>query len=378
MTDEWLDFIVSCRSGKVHNYDIVEGPMADDTIFNYVQSFIDGKITRDAFWSLAKFKYPTHQISFHTISAQIMTYSAVRNYDACFAERANLDHLKWSAVNVIGMQSQWSYELRGDTLITFELDQNNVLPDTGTIYTSKSANGIYGTWTSLPDVYVRSTNTIIHYDLSYWASLYQITISKDSLEMVLYDPLLESSIDYSKSMLREQIYNRIIYGKGMVLMSRVFVNETADSLSKFNKKISSEKNFSSKPSISGDSITYNNTLYVVEVKKAQELHSGAYDMAIDISANGTTCKGKGFIDYYPGNDLCKDENKDNFDIIPYLDVDSNLVYLAEPYFEADPDFQDCLEKIMPLKEDDKPSKVRSAAATYKTRHLNFFRKNVGN
>lgn len=65
-------------------------------------------------------------------------------------------------------------------------------------------------------------------------------------------------------------------------------------------------------------------------------------------------------------------------VIPYLDVDSNLVYLAEPYFEADPDFQDCLEKIMPLKEDDKPSKVRSAAATYKTRHLNFFRKNVGN
>lgn len=309
-------------------------------------------------------------------SAQIMTYSAVRNYDACFAEGANLDHLKWSAVNVIGMQSQWSYELRGDTLITFELDQNNVLPDTGTIYTSKSANGIYGTWTSLPDVYVRSTNTIIHYDLSYWASLFQITISKDSLEMVLYDPLLESSIDYSKSMLREQIYNRIIYGKGMVLMSRVFANETADSLSKFNKKISSEKNFSSKPSISGDSITYNNTLYVVEVKKALELHSGAYDMAIDISANGTTCKGKGFIDYYPGSDLCKDENKDNFDIISYLDVDSNLVYLAEPYFEADPDFQDCLDKIMPLKEENKPSKVLSTNVANRTERSILGRKRV--
>jgi len=311
-------------------------------------------------------------------SAQIMTHTAVRNYDACFAEGANHDHLKWREVNVIGMQSQWSYELRGDTLITFEMDQNNVLLDTGTIYTSKSANGIYGTWTSLPDVYVRSTNTIIHYDLSYWVSLFQVKISKDSLEMVLYDPLLESSIDYSKSMLREQIYNRIIYGKGEVLMSKVFANETADSLSKFNKKISSEKNFTSKPSVSGDSITFNNTTYIVDVKKALKLRSGVYEMAIDISANGTTCKGKGFIDYYPGSDLCKDEKKDNFDIISYLDVDSNLVYLAEPYFEADPDFQDCLEKIMPLKEDDKPSKVRSAPATYKTRQLNFFRKNVGN
>lgn len=69
MTDTWLDFIVQCRLGKAHDYDIVEGPMADDTIFNYVQGFIDGKISRAAFWELAKFKYPTHQISFHTARA---------------------------------------------------------------------------------------------------------------------------------------------------------------------------------------------------------------------------------------------------------------------------------------------------------------------
>lgn len=69
MTEEWLDFIVACRSGKSHNFDIVEGPMADDTIYNYVQSFIDGKISRTGFWELAKFKYPTHQISFHTTNA---------------------------------------------------------------------------------------------------------------------------------------------------------------------------------------------------------------------------------------------------------------------------------------------------------------------
>lgn len=66
MTEEWLDFIVKCRMGHSHNYDIVEGPMADDTIFNYVQNYVDRKISREAFWSLAKFKHPTHQISFHT------------------------------------------------------------------------------------------------------------------------------------------------------------------------------------------------------------------------------------------------------------------------------------------------------------------------
>ena len=69
MTEEWLEFVVNCRRGIEHNYDIVEGPMADDTIYNYIQNYIDGKISRAAFWELAKFNHPTHQISFHTISA---------------------------------------------------------------------------------------------------------------------------------------------------------------------------------------------------------------------------------------------------------------------------------------------------------------------
>ena len=69
MTDEWLDFIAACRNGSKHDYDIVEGPMADDTIFNYVQGFLDGKISREAFWDLARFKNPTHQICFNTPKA---------------------------------------------------------------------------------------------------------------------------------------------------------------------------------------------------------------------------------------------------------------------------------------------------------------------
>lgn len=83
MTEEWLDFIVSCRSGKPHDYDIVEGPMADDTIFNYIQSFIDGEISRAAFWELAKFKRPTHQISFHTARA-LAALEFVRGYKVSY------------------------------------------------------------------------------------------------------------------------------------------------------------------------------------------------------------------------------------------------------------------------------------------------------
>lgn len=66
MTDEWLDFVAACRHGEAHMYDIVEGPMADDEVWDYVEDFLSGRISRDAFWALARFKHPTHQILFCT------------------------------------------------------------------------------------------------------------------------------------------------------------------------------------------------------------------------------------------------------------------------------------------------------------------------
>ena len=69
MTNEWLDFIAECRAGKVHAYDIVEGPMADDTIWNFVNDYLNKNISREVFWEYAKFKHPSHQISFHSIRA---------------------------------------------------------------------------------------------------------------------------------------------------------------------------------------------------------------------------------------------------------------------------------------------------------------------
>jgi len=82
MTDEWLDFIADCRHGKKHSFDIVEGPMADDEIWDYVEDFLDGKIDRDAFWELAKFKHPTHQIVFCTQKAlETVTFVNSKEYE---------------------------------------------------------------------------------------------------------------------------------------------------------------------------------------------------------------------------------------------------------------------------------------------------------
>ena len=69
MTEEWLDFIIESRNGKKHDYDIVIGAMTDDQIYNYITDLLNGEITREAFWELAKFRHPTHQIAFCTEEA---------------------------------------------------------------------------------------------------------------------------------------------------------------------------------------------------------------------------------------------------------------------------------------------------------------------
>ncbi|MDR0937885.1 MAG: DUF3990 domain-containing protein [Mediterranea sp.] len=79
-TEEWLDFVVACRSGKPHAFDIVEGPMADDTIWDYIEEFVAGNITREAFWALMKFKRPTHQIAFCTDRA-LRTIRFIKSYE---------------------------------------------------------------------------------------------------------------------------------------------------------------------------------------------------------------------------------------------------------------------------------------------------------
>ena len=79
MSEKWPDFIVACRSGKMHDYDIVIGAMADDQIYNFISDYMDGIITREQFWVLAKFKYPTHQIAF--CSEEALKCLEYRNFE---------------------------------------------------------------------------------------------------------------------------------------------------------------------------------------------------------------------------------------------------------------------------------------------------------
>ena len=40
MTEKWLQFVVSCRLGLKHDYDLAEGPMVDDTIWDCVEDYM--------------------------------------------------------------------------------------------------------------------------------------------------------------------------------------------------------------------------------------------------------------------------------------------------------------------------------------------------
>jgi hypothetical protein len=72
-TEDWLDFIVSNRSNKtdepVHDYDFVEGPIADDKISRRIYDYLDEIVSKSDFLNELKYHEPTHQICFCTVKS---------------------------------------------------------------------------------------------------------------------------------------------------------------------------------------------------------------------------------------------------------------------------------------------------------------------
>jgi hypothetical protein len=70
--NEWLDFVVLNRKNEtdrqIHDYDIVEGPVADDKIATEVDRYIEGLISKEQFLSDLTHN-PSHQICFCTMQS---------------------------------------------------------------------------------------------------------------------------------------------------------------------------------------------------------------------------------------------------------------------------------------------------------------------
>ena len=71
--EEWLDFVVLNRNDKnpipAHDYDIVEGPVADDKGQNRIIDYLNGDITKTVFLEELKWHETTHQICFCTVAS---------------------------------------------------------------------------------------------------------------------------------------------------------------------------------------------------------------------------------------------------------------------------------------------------------------------
>jgi len=76
--EEWLDFVVKNRhpDAPLHEYDIVEGPIANDDIAQRIFAYLAGEISKKDFLDELKFKYkPSHQIAFCTlVSLQMLEW----------------------------------------------------------------------------------------------------------------------------------------------------------------------------------------------------------------------------------------------------------------------------------------------------------------
>jgi hypothetical protein len=72
--DEWFDFIILNRNlenpEQKHDYDIIEGPVADDKVQRRINRYLEGEITREDFFEqLTKYPEPSHQICFCTVNS---------------------------------------------------------------------------------------------------------------------------------------------------------------------------------------------------------------------------------------------------------------------------------------------------------------------
>lgn len=76
----WLYFVTDCRKSRKHDYDLVQGPVANDKVFTTVNLFESGVLSAEA--AILQLKaYKTYdQLSFHT-DKTIGTLRFVESFD---------------------------------------------------------------------------------------------------------------------------------------------------------------------------------------------------------------------------------------------------------------------------------------------------------
>ena len=85
--EEWLDFILACRNGlKIYqDYDIIEGGIANDKVFNTVELYFQNLIDKETALSRLKYEKPNNQICFINQKVQ----DAVLHFESYYELKGN-------------------------------------------------------------------------------------------------------------------------------------------------------------------------------------------------------------------------------------------------------------------------------------------------
>ena len=85
--EEWLNFILACRNGsKIYqDYDIIEGGIANDKVFNTVELYFQNLIDKETALSRLKYEKPNNQICFINQKVQ----DAVLHFESYYELKGN-------------------------------------------------------------------------------------------------------------------------------------------------------------------------------------------------------------------------------------------------------------------------------------------------
>jgi hypothetical protein len=144
---EWLDFIVLNRantsSKQAHDYDIVEGPVADDAVALRIYDYLDGKLTKEQFLEELKFKKQTHQICFCTVQSLQMLKFLHNGADG------DIIHIDDDVVETLMIDFGWTEE---------EATAKYYPSKTHTALVDESSGLYKKAWTEIYDLFLQELN----------------------------------------------------------------------------------------------------------------------------------------------------------------------------------------------------------------------------
>lgn len=137
--EEWLDFIILNRNPfspiPAHDYDIVEGPVADDKVQYRLTKFLQGQIEKSEFLKELTYHETTHQICFCTMRALL----CLEHKDKTFALK--IADISETILSMLILDKKLGEEIASD--IFYNSDVFAQLSDESTKLYQKSGQEIY-------------------------------------------------------------------------------------------------------------------------------------------------------------------------------------------------------------------------------------------